>query len=204
MATITLDKCIGCSTFPCEDVDHSHYLIPSLEIDPARIKVVIISEAAPPDPGDHYYGGEEASFAITTFSVFQSAGFEFSSFSDLLENGIYCTTAVKCGKTGYGVKTATIIKCSLILEKELALFPNVNVYMLMGDVAINAVNQISKQVSGERAVPAGSTYRIRNGNYSFMGKPVIPSYLQVGPSFGIEKSKQRMIIEDIQKMKNYQ
>lgn len=36
--------------------------------------------------------------------------------------------------------------CSYLLEKELALFPNVKVYMLMGDVAIKAFNNISRRV----------------------------------------------------------
>jgi uracil-DNA glycosylase len=105
--------------------------------------------------------------------------------------------AVKCSKTGYGIKAATINECSQILEQELALFPKVAVFMLMGDVAIKAVNAISKRQGAGRAIPAGSTYKIRGGEFSFLGKPVFPSYLQVGPSFGIEKSKQRMIAEDI-------
>jgi hypothetical protein len=52
--------------------------------------------------------------------------------------------------------------------------------------------------SGEgRVIPAGSTYKIRGGDYRFRGRRVFPSYLQVGPSFNIEKSKRRMIAEDI-------
>jgi hypothetical protein len=67
----------------------------------------------------------------------------------------------------------------------------------MGDVAIKAVNYIAKRDSAGRAIPAGSTYKIRGGEFYFRGKRAFPSYLQVGPSFGIEKSKQRMIAEDI-------
>jgi hypothetical protein len=67
----------------------------------------------------------------------------------------------------------------------------------MGDVAIKAVNYIAKREGKERAIPAGSTYKIRDGVIYFRGKRAFPSYLQVGPSFGIEKSKQRMIAEDI-------
>jgi uracil-DNA glycosylase len=73
----------------------------------------------------------------------------------------------------------------------------VEAYLLMGDVAIKAINYISKRNSQGRAIPAGSTYKIRGGEYAFRGKRAFPSYLQVGPSFGIEKSKQKMIAEDI-------
>jgi hypothetical protein len=48
-----------------------------------------------------------------------------------------------------------------------------------------------------RVIPAGLTYKIRGPAYYFRGKPVFPSYLQAGPSFYIEKSKRKMIAEDI-------
>lgn len=60
----------------------------------------------------------------------------------------------------------------------------------MGDVAINAVNHIAKKVDGERVIPSGSTYKIRKGAYYFKGSRVFPSYLQAGPSFFIEKSRE--------------
>jgi uracil-DNA glycosylase len=104
---------------------------------------------------------------------------------------------VKCGKTVYGIKAATIEECSHILEKELNLFPNVKVLMLMGDVAIKAINYIAKREGQGRVIPAGSTYKIRGQRYFYNGKRIFPSYLQAGPSFFIEKSKRRMIAEDI-------
>jgi uracil-DNA glycosylase len=110
---------------------------------------------------------------------------------------VYLTTAVKCGKTGYGIKATTIKRCSRILQQELALFPNVKALLLMGDVAIKAVNYIAKSVGEARVIPAGSTYKIRGGKYIFRGMRAFPSYLQAGPSFFIEKSKRKMIAEDI-------
>ena len=67
----------------------------------------------------------------------------------------------------------------------------------MGDVAIKGVNYISKRGGAGRAIPVGSTYKIRGGEYYFRSARAFPSYMQVGPSYGIEKSKQRMIAEDI-------
>jgi uracil-DNA glycosylase len=83
------------------------------------------------------------------------------------------------------------------LEQELALFPNVEVFLLMGDVAIKALNYIAGRAGEGRVIPAGSTYKIRGGEFFFRGKAVFPSYLQAGPSFFVEKSKRRMIAEDI-------
>ena len=91
----------------------------------------------------------------------------------------------------------TIRECSLLLEKELRLFPKVKVLMLMGDVAIKALNYIAQRAGEKRVIPAGSTYKIRGERYFFRGMRVFPSYLQAGPSFFIEKSKRRMVAEDI-------
>jgi uracil-DNA glycosylase len=157
----------------------------------------MISEAVPTNPDDYYYARGNPLFQQTTVQAFRDAGAQVASVEDILNLGVYLTTAVKCGKTGYGIKAATIEECSLILQQELALFPNVKVYMLMGDVAIKAVNNIAKRAGERRVIPAGSTYRIRGGKYFFRGKRAFPSYLQAGPSFFIEKSKRKMIAEDI-------
>ncbi len=192
-----VNECVGCEGFPCADVNHKAYLVPDIGIDPEKISIVMISEAAPPDSNDYYYAGSEGLFEQTTVLAFNDAGVGAASMKDILGLGIYLTTAVKCGKTGYGIKSATIKECSLILEKELALFPRAKVLMLMGDVAIRAVNYLAKRAGEKRVIPADSTYRIRGAKYTFQGKRVFPSYLQAGPSFFIEKSKRRMIAEDI-------
>jgi uracil-DNA glycosylase len=67
----------------------------------------------------------------------------------------------------------------------------------MGDVAIKAFNAVAKRAGEGRVIPAGSTYKIRGQKYSFRGRRVFPSYLQAGPSVFIEKSKRKMIAEDI-------
>jgi len=129
--------------------------------------------------------------------AFDDAGAKAETMEELLNLGVYLTTAVKCAKTGYGVQANTIQTCSHLLEQELALFPNVQAYMLMGDAAIKAMNYIAKRVGEGRVIPAGSTYKIRGQEYFFRGVRAFPSYLQAGPSFFIEKSKRRMIAEDI-------
>ena len=116
---------------------------------------------------------------------------------DILARGVYLTTAVKCSKTDYGIAATTIKECSQILDQEIALFPKVKVFLLMGDVAIKAVNYIAKRRGQERAIPAGSTYKIRGQEYFFQGKRAFPSYVQAGPSFFIEKVKRKVIAEDI-------
>ena len=189
---------ISCTTFPCLDVDKTKYIIPQVELTPERIRMIMISEAAPQEPTDYYYSGKESLFEKTTVQAFKDAGIQVESIIDLVKKGVYFTTAIKCGKQGYTVKAATLKNCSLHLEKELALFPNVKVIMLMGDFAIKAVNYIAKRRLGERVTPSGSTYRIRGNEYYFKDVRVFPSYLQAGPAYFIEQSKRRMIKEDIE------
>jgi uracil-DNA glycosylase len=192
-----INKCIRCQAFPCADVKHDCYIVPSIDVKPEKVTIVMISEAAPVNRRDYYYAGRGSLFERTTVQAFNDAGAQVSSIKALVARGVYFTTAVKCGKRGYSIQTSTIKECSQILEKELALFPNVKVLMLMGDVAIKAVNYIAQRAGEARVIPAGSTYKIRGQRFSFRGKRVFPSYLQAGPSFFIEKSKRRMIAEDI-------
>jgi hypothetical protein len=188
---------IGCKNFPCSDVNHAGYIIPEIEIDVKTISLVLISESAPENKADYYYATGSPLFAATTLLAFGDAGVKAKSVAELVQKGVYLTSAVKCAKTGYGIQSSTISECSHILEQELALFPNVKMYLLMGDVAIKAINLIAKRSQEPRPVPAGSTYKIRGNEFYFRGKRVFPSYLQAGPSFGIEKSKRKMIAEDI-------
>ena len=192
-----VSNCIGCESFPCVDVIHDRYIIPEIEIDPALIMLLMISEAAPKDADDYFYAGRDSLFEQTTLLAFKDAGVEAGSIQELVDMGVYFTTAVKCGKIGYGIKAATIKECSLILGREIALFPNVLVFMLMGDAAIKSLNYIAKREGEPRVIPAGSTYKIRGESYTYRGKRAFPSYLQAGPSFFIEKSKRKMIAEDI-------
>ncbi len=192
-----VNKYVACSEFPCADVKHECYVVPTINIKPENVSIVLISEAAPPEPGDYYYAAGKPLFAQTTVQAFQDAGADVSSIRDILDLGVYLTTAVKCGKTGYGIQTGTIKQCSLLLEKELDLFPNAKVLLLMGDVAIKAVNYIAQRAGEPRVIPAGSTYKIRGQEYFFRGARAFPSYLQAGPSFFIEKVKRKTIAEDI-------
>ena len=192
-----VSQCIGCERFPCADVRHECYVVPEVDVQVNKVKLVMISEAAPPDPSDYYYARGKPLFQETTVQAFRDAGADVSCVRDILKLGVYLTTAVKCGKTEYGIKAATIKQCSEILEEELALFPKPRAIMLMGDVAIKALNYVSNRAGEGRVIPAGSTYKIRRGRYFYQGKRVYPSYLQAGPSFFIEKSKRRMIAEDI-------
>jgi uracil-DNA glycosylase len=194
---VLIQDCIGCENFPCLDIDKSKYSVPTVDVDPGQIKIVMISESAPADPADYYYQPDNPLFEQTTVQAFRDAGVSASSLVELLEMGIYLTSAVKCGKTDYGIKAGTIKECSEILEKEIDLFPNVAAYLLMGDVAIKSINYIAKRLGEPRVIPAGSTYKIRGKEYFFRGARAFPSYLQAGPSFFIEKSKRRMIKEDI-------
>ncbi len=192
-----VNEVISCEHFPCLDVRHEGFSIPDFDLEVEKVSIVMISEAAPLNPSEGYFTPAASLIQQTTLQAFQDANAAVSSFQDILKMGVYLTHAVKCAKTGYAIQRSTVIECSKILEKELDLFPNVLAFLLMGDVAIQAVNAIAKRSGEPRPIPAGATYKIRGGEYTFRGKRAFPSYLQAGPSFFIEKSKRKMIAEDI-------
>ena len=194
---LDIRNAVPCHTFPCNDINTDGFLTQPVLIDPANIRMVLVSESAPARAEDDYYAGSSALFASTTLTAFGDAGLQAGSILELVDRGIYFTPAVKCAKTGYGIETATIHECSHLLEAELNLLPALKVIMLMGDVAIKSLNQIARRNKEARVIPAGATYKIRGGQFTWRGVLVFPSYLQAGPSFNIEKSKRRMIAEDL-------
>jgi uracil-DNA glycosylase len=188
---------ISCQSFPCTDIDKNSYVIPSVQIDADKVRIVMITEAPPNDKTEYFYSEGNPFYLQTTLQAFRDAGADVSSMQDILDLGVYITTAVKCGKTQYAVSPDTMTNCSAILRKEISLFPNIAVFMLMGDVAIKMMNNIWKKETGKRIIPAGSTYKIRKDAYFYDNKRVFPSYTPAGKNFLIEKSKRRMVAEDI-------
>jgi uracil-DNA glycosylase len=192
----TSDK-IKCTSFPCRDIDKNGYVIPSVEVDAGRVRVLMITEAPPNEKADYFYSAGNPFYLQTILQAFRDAGTDVSSIRNILDLGVYITTAIKCGKRQYAISLETLKNCSELLEQELALFPATRVFMLMGDVAIKMMNDIWKRQTGKRVIPAGSTYKIRGQAYYEGNRRVFPSYTPAGKNFLIEESKRRMVAEDI-------
>jgi hypothetical protein len=189
---------VKCADFPCSDVNKDRYSVPDIEIEPEKIRAIMVSEAQPQVAGDYFYEQCNPFYAQTTVQAFDDAGLRVSSMEDVLNLGVYVTTAIKCAKTAYSIFPETVENCCFrILEKEITLFPGIKTILLMGDTAIKAMNYIAKKNDGKRLVPGGSTYKIRKDEYFYGRLRVFPSYLQTGKSYLIEKSKRKMIAEDI-------
>ena len=191
------NKHVKCIDFPCLDVNKDCYLVPNIEISPAKIKVLMVSEASPTNPNDYFYAKDNPFYMQTTAQAFKDAGFEVNSMDDVLDLGVYITTSIKCGKTGYSIASKTVENCSNLLENEMDLLPSIDSILLMGDTAIKSMNYIAKRNTGKRIIPSGSTYKIRGKEYFYNDVRVFPTYLQTGKSYLIEKSKRKMITEDI-------
>lgn len=172
----------------------------NIDLDPLMIKAVMINEVVPADPLQDFYGIPEADYLKTTIPLFQGAGTGVTSIQDILQLGIYITNAVKTPKTEYAIDRSSIENSLSYLEAELSLFPNTKVIMLMGDVARKAFNMIAKKATGKNAIPAVSTYKLRNSEIYYKGIRVMPSYIMTGGNILIEKSKVTMATEDIAAM----
>jgi len=189
---------VKCTYFPCQDVNKKCYIIPDVEVETNKIRTLMISEAPPEDLKDYFYAQDNPFYMQTTVQAFNDAGFSVACVEDVLNLGVYITTAIKCGKTAYSISQKTIDNCSIhVLEDEIDLFPKTKAILLMGDTAIKTMNRIAKRNAGRAIIPSGSTYKIRKNKYFYKGLRIIPSYLQTGKSYLIEKSKRKMIAEDI-------
>ena len=172
----------------------------NVEVNPEIIQAIMINEVVPSCPEEDFYGKPDSAYMSTTIPMFRKAGIEIGSVQDILNNGIYITNAVKTPKTEYAVSKESIEDSLPYLEKELALFPNVKVIMLMGDVAKKAFNMICKKATKKNAVPSISTYKLRNTEIFYNGIRIMPSYIMTGKNILIEKSKFEMASKDIETM----
>lgn len=188
---------VSCAAFPCGDVEHGRHEVPAVDIAVGRVRMILVAEAPPTEATDGLYARGMPFHLETTLDAFRAAGLAASSRRELERHGIYLTTAVKCAKIGYGVGRETVEACSHLLEREIDLFPGARVVMLMGDVAIGALNAVARRRTGKRLIPSGPTWRLRAGEYHFEGKRVFPSYLPTGRSYLIERSKREMIAADL-------
>lgn len=171
-----------------------------LDVDPSKIVAIMINEVVPIDPSQDFYGQSGAEYLKTTIPLFQKAGLQVNGIHEILKMGIYITNAVKTPKSDYAIEKHSIENSLPYLEKELELFPNLKVIMLMGDVAKKAFNMITKKATKKNAVPAVSTYKLRNSELYYGNIRIIPSYIMTGGNILIEKSKFEMASEDIATM----
>ena len=60
--------------------------IPDCDLDTEKIKVVMISEVPPPNPGDGFYSSAgQPDYMKTTLGLFEKAGVDVKSMQDILD-----------------------------------------------------------------------------------------------------------------------
>ena len=177
-----------------------HIQLNDVEVDPAAIRAIMINEVVPEDPAQDFYGSSGEQYLSTTIPLFQKAGLPVETVADILHMGVYITNAVKTPKTAYAIEKSSLEESLPWLEAELALFPNVRVVMLMGDVAKKMFNQIARKTTKRNVIPSGATYKLRATPFYYGEVRVMPSYIMTGGNILIEKAKVTMATQDIATM----
>ena len=177
---------------------------PDCEIDPTKIKAIMINEVVPKNPDDWFYSdADNPENRRNAVGLFEEAGIPVNSMGDILSLGVYVTAALKTPKES-SAADPEVIKVQLpLLEAELALFSNVKLIMLMGDVAAKMVNMIAKTQTKKNACMPGAEGRRRHWSgteYYWGGIRVFPSYIMTGKNLLIEPFKRDKIAEDIRRM----
>ena len=188
-----LNRCID---FPCADVRHEANIRPEVPTRRDQIRVIMISAAPSADAADTA-DFDDPIVREETIDAFRAAGYDVRSIADIRRLGVYVTTAVKCPKLGFGLRSETIANCSRLLEAELEMFPNVRSILLMGNTAIKAINEIARRRSGEPAIPTGSAYTVKGHEYRFGEISLFPSYPASGRNLSVEGDRQDVIAVDI-------
>ncbi len=186
-----------CISFPCVDVRHTGSVRAELPARRDNVRVVMISAAPPEDSSEKVADCDDPVVRAETIAAFQAAGYDVSSVEDVRTLGVYVTTAIKCPKIGFGLKPETIANCSIILESELAMFPNIKAILLMGNSAIKAINEIAIRQTGEPAIPAGPAYKVKGHEYHLGEISLFPSYPASGRNVSAESDSTEIIAVDI-------
>jgi uracil-DNA glycosylase len=166
-------------------------------VDPAAIRMVAVGEALT-ESGDDFFSAPRDSMSVSNLvAAFRSGGAEIDSIDDLVSLDVYLTVAVKAPKLTTAISTESINEHARSLGAELDALTNVRVVVLMGDVAIKAMNAVARQRGQPRVIPPGPTYKLRRSEYHYGEVRVLPSYLPTGKSYLIERSKREMIADDL-------
>jgi uracil-DNA glycosylase len=165
--------------------------------DPAAIRMVAVGEALTESGDDFLSAPRDSMFVTNLVAAFSSGGADVDDIDDVVSLGVYLTVAVKAPKLTTTISTESINEHARSLAAELDALTNVLVVVLMGDVAIKAMNAVARQRGLPRVIPAGPTYKLRRAEYRYGDVRVLPSYLPTGKSYLIERSKREMIAEDL-------
>lgn len=179
------------------DINYKDMFFNDVEVIPEKIYAIMINEVVPEKEKDDFYNNLNSQYLLDTILLFKKAGINVNSINEILNLGIYITNAVKIPKKESIIQKSYIEKSIPYLEKELSLFPNIKVIMLMGDVAKKSFNIIAKNNTGKNIIPSISTYKLRKSEIYYNNIRLIPSYIMTGKNILIEKSKFEMASEDI-------
>lgn len=75
----------------------------------------MISEAPPENQKDYFYSSDSSFYLTTTIQAFNDAEALVTNIKDIVNLGVYLTTAIKCAKTQYTISTETIKNWTTVL-----------------------------------------------------------------------------------------
>jgi uracil-DNA glycosylase len=167
------------------------------------VRLLMLTDGYPQDEAMHYVHAHPDSLAWqNTRQLLEGIGVKVDCYDDIRPQGILLTTCLE-SVVPEKVTSGHIEIASEGVERIVRELPDLRAIGLMGDTAIAAFNRMCRRQRGDRLIPAGATYRIRNQDFFWNEVQVFPSYLHTGRSYLIERSKQRMVAEDMARMARY-
>jgi|GEM_PF-5013987 len=171
----------------------------SSPVDPAGVRVLILTDACPEDAREHFTASDPDTPAWqNTQQLFAAAGLQVGCYQDLLEHGIAMETCLD-GLRPRRLSPFHLSSGAARIEAMLGRFPNLKALMLMGEVAIRCFHHLTRpRWSSRRQRSSEHEYQIR-GVESFLGPvQVFPSYLHTAAGFLQERARCRTVIEQLE------
>ena len=172
-----------------KDSPVSELRLPDYDIDTDKVKGLIVHED-PTNTDDDYF----------TVPYFINSGYCVDSVSDVLDLGIYMTSAIKNEKAGKNDETSAITTHMPLLWHEISLFKNLKAVILAGHMSIKTFNFLAKWKTGKSLIPGNTLSRMRQKEYAFKGIRIIPSYKMI-MNFVPESERGGAVCSDLKTMR---
>jgi hypothetical protein len=174
-------------------------------LNPGAVRVLMVTDAIPEEPHEHYIYADPTTVSWqNTCKIFADAGVSIHSYQDLLDRGILmdpCLDLIRPGR----ISPWHVRYGAVRIGEWLNRLPQLRAIALMGDVPIRCFNEMTRPrwASARRLAPGDASYRMQ-GNRFFLGRiEVFPTYLHTAASFGLERTKQRALAEDMHRLVRY-
>lgn len=168
-------------------------------LDPEAIRVLLLTDAYPESPHDHYIYAEAATPSwVNLQELLAGAGLTAQTYQALLDQGVLldtCLTVPRPARVAPWHLRSGAVRIAQWIES----LPALKAIGLMGDVPIRCFNEMARpRVATSRA--GGAAYRMHGADFFYGDIQVFPTYLPAPPTYQLDRPRQHSLETDLARL----